>query len=352
MARMPHRLSIIGPGLRVDGHLVGDGDVEIHGHLEGSVHIGGELRVLEGGIVRADVLASRVIVEGQLHGTVRATHEVRVAPTGALHGRVEGPLHVEDGGVYRGRMTPGRVRPSKTVNTRRRPAPPPVSPADRRTQGDMPAVPAPVPATTSLGGSGEFAPTTSPDEGWYADAPRPRPTPVAITDGEPPPMSVSSMPSITEDQVALRLESQHLPDLQALPDAGPVTGEMPPRQAQSDEVPTVDPPDPTELPKGPTRLAIPNPPRRRTTAPGVAPFRTSFGAGLPAAAPPAPAPPAPRPANVSGRAIPAISITADPVPAPKRRLERPVSQPGVSPDEDPDLSDSWFLGDDEELKYP
>lgn len=366
---MPDRLSTIGSGLRVDGHLVGDGSVEVRGHFEGSVHIGGDLLVAHGAVVRADVLAARVQVDGQLVGTVRATHAIRVGPTGELQGTVEGPLSVDDGGVYRGRMTPGRVRPQKTVNTRRRrPPPPPRPPADQETAG-MPAVPAPpVTASTSLSGSGEFEPPSNPEEGWFgAPAPQRRASSeLPITEGEPPPWSVSGMPALSEDQVAVRLSEK----LAAL--AGPVTGEMPPSQDDSlddssddalgdtinDIEESTDPleaPDPRMLVEEPQRLRATEPPRRRTTSPGVAPFRQSFGGGLPAVPIPRSAPRRPTPAHVSGRAIPAVRIKpADPPPSPpaEPRRPRPQSSPGVPPDQDPDLSDSWFLNEDEELEYP
>ena len=338
MCAMPDRISIVGPGLRVDGHLVGDGSVEVHGHFEGSVHIGGDLVVTAGAMVRADVLAARVLVAGTLIGTVRATHAVRVSATGELQGTVEGPLHVEDGGVYRGRMTPGRVRPSKTVNTRRRrPISAIVAQADQQTEAGLPAVgpTPPLTASASLAGTGEFDPPSNSDI-WLGDAPPRRPAPLAITEGEPPTFSVSHMPSISAEQVALRLGREHR-------DAGPITGEVPPAADEDGD----RGPDPTELPRGPTRLAIPDPPRRRTTAPGVSPFRQAFGEAL---TPPRPtaAVPAPRPASVSGRHVPVVRAgSTGPVAAPS------TAEPdAVRPDQDPDLSDSWFLDDDEELRYP
>jgi len=329
---MVDRLSTIGAGLRVDGHLVGDGDLEVHGHFEGSIHIGGSLHVALGAVVRADVLAARIEVAGQLIGPVRATREIRVLSSGELQGAIQGQLLVDDGGVYRGHMTPGRVRPQKTVNTRRRVPPPKVvSEADRRTEGSLPSVPpdTPVAAGRSLRGAAPPSPPPGTEDQWFGPAgPRRARTPgLEITEGEPPPQSVTGIPALSPAQVALRLGDQHAPA---------PTGEIPPPREDPllEDLPEADP---TELPSGPSRLSIPNPPRRRTTEPGVAPFRQSFGGALRAPAPPIP-PPAvqPRPASVSGRAVPVVR-------------PRHQTDPGTPAHADADLSDSWFLPDDEDV---
>ncbi len=338
MCAMAERLSTIGTGLRIDGHLVGDGSIEIQGHFEGSIHIGGELLIARGAVVRADVLASRVVVFGLLAGSVRATREIHVGSTGDLQGTVQGQLLVDDGGVYRGHMTPGRARPQKTVNTRRRPPALPhrsVEEADRLTEDGLPSISsgAAGPAGRLLRDTAERDPPSDPDEAWFGGhIARRAPTPVLeITEGEPPPRSVSGIPALTADQVALRLG--------AVERSGPLTGDIPPLQEEP-QGPLSGGADPTGLPTGPTRLAIANPPQRRTTAPGVAPFRHAFGGPLPAqASAPRPAPPGPRPASVSGRAVPVVGPTV-PVPGAGR---------AALPEPDADLSDSWFLPDDEDL---
>lgn len=342
MSAMVERLSTLGAGLRVDGHLVGDGSIEIRGHFEGSIHIGGELHVAQGAVVRADVLASRVLVLGTLVGSVRATREVRVGSTGELQGKVEGHLLVDDGGVYRGHMTPGPARPQKTVNTLRRPVPPlkpVVEEADQKTEDALPSIEAAGPVATgrSLHGAVGRSHPTEPQEDWFGEiaARQSELPPYEITEGEPPPRSVSRIPALTAEQVALRLGAPDLP--------APKTGDVPPPY-EDPLAPATAGPDPTELPTGPTRLAIPNPPRRRTTAPGVAPFRQAFGAELRAVAAVAPTrPPGPRPASVSGHAVPVVT---GPAPLPGAVIP---PAPAPTPEADADLSDSWFLPDDGEL---
>jgi len=94
--------TVIAEGVRVIGDVAGDGNVEVHGRLQGDVHIGGELRIGPGGMARSDVVAARVRVDGHLEGRVRATQQVAIGAQGTLVGEVQGLLAVEEGGVFRG----------------------------------------------------------------------------------------------------------------------------------------------------------------------------------------------------------------------------------------------------------
>jgi cytoskeletal protein CcmA (bactofilin family) len=102
--------TVLPAGARIVGDLMGDGDVEVHGRLKGSIHIAGELHVTKDAVVRADVVAAAVRVDGHLEGRVRAFRQVAVGPEGTLIGDVQGVLAVEEGGLFRGHVEdlPGR----------------------------------------------------------------------------------------------------------------------------------------------------------------------------------------------------------------------------------------------------
>ncbi len=119
--------TVIGPGVRVNGDIAGDGDVEVYGSFEGAVHIGGELRIYAGGVAVAEVVAARVRVDGRLEGRVRATQQVAIGTEGCLVGNVQGLLAVEEGGVFKGRVDvefdlpePPPINPSEPGATPRR----------------------------------------------------------------------------------------------------------------------------------------------------------------------------------------------------------------------------------------
>jgi cytoskeletal protein CcmA (bactofilin family) len=96
--------TVIAEGLRLTGDVAGDGNVVIHGRLEGAIHIGGELRIGPTGVAVADVVAARVRVDGRLEGRVRATQQVAIGSDGCLIGDVQGLLAVEEGGLFQGRV--------------------------------------------------------------------------------------------------------------------------------------------------------------------------------------------------------------------------------------------------------
>ena len=64
--------SVIGPGTAVRGGVRGDGDLEIQGRVEGTVVVNGEVIVAEGALVKSDIRARRVIVRGNVRGSVSA----------------------------------------------------------------------------------------------------------------------------------------------------------------------------------------------------------------------------------------------------------------------------------------
>lgn len=96
--------TIIAEGVRFIGDVAGDGNVEVHGRLQGAVHIGGELYVGPTGLAKADVVAARVRVDGHLEGRIRATQQIAIGSDGVLEGEVQGLLAVAEGGIFRGRV--------------------------------------------------------------------------------------------------------------------------------------------------------------------------------------------------------------------------------------------------------
>jgi len=91
-------------GQRVLGDIAGDGNLVILGRLEGAIHIGGALTVGSDALVLADIVAASVCIEGRVEGRVRAAGEVTIGHRGVLIGNVEGLLHVEEGGIFQGRL--------------------------------------------------------------------------------------------------------------------------------------------------------------------------------------------------------------------------------------------------------
>jgi cytoskeletal protein CcmA (bactofilin family) len=97
--------STIARGTVVRGSVRGDGDLDIHGRVEGSVELGGELLISEGALIKSDVSARRVVVRGAVAGNVSG-HEAVVLEPGA---RVVGDLHAPSIGIRPGALVRGNV---------------------------------------------------------------------------------------------------------------------------------------------------------------------------------------------------------------------------------------------------
>ena len=139
-------------GTQVRGNMRGVRDLVVAGRLEGAVHVHGDVLVTESGVVRGDIRARRVRVDGVVVGTIVADELIEVGATARIAGDMCAPAVVVDekattrgetllSTVVRGvapdpegvlrHASPGRVRPV--------PCGPPSSimPMVRRSQGRM-----------------------------------------------------------------------------------------------------------------------------------------------------------------------------------------------------------------------
>jgi len=101
--------SVIGEESLLSGRVVGK-DLVVGGRFEGSIELSGELRIGQRGYARAQVLASRVEVEGVFEGEIRAGILV-LRETARAKGlfRVE-RLRMHDGAVLNGAVNPAPAR--------------------------------------------------------------------------------------------------------------------------------------------------------------------------------------------------------------------------------------------------
>ncbi|MBI4702821.1 MAG: polymer-forming cytoskeletal protein [Deltaproteobacteria bacterium] len=101
-AQGPARL---GPGLRVVGHVRGDGDLCVQAKIEGDVAVSGHLSLEPPGQVVGTLSAGSVLVAGEIEGDVTAQGTVAITATGQLRGDVRAKeLSLEPGGRFDGRI--------------------------------------------------------------------------------------------------------------------------------------------------------------------------------------------------------------------------------------------------------
>jgi cytoskeletal protein CcmA (bactofilin family) len=93
------RRATLGPATAVRGQIAAREDLWVEGQFEGEIMAAGfQVTVVAGGRVRGEVRAASVIVEGELHGDVRAEQHVIVRTGGRLRGDLRAPrVTLEDG---------------------------------------------------------------------------------------------------------------------------------------------------------------------------------------------------------------------------------------------------------------
>jgi|GEM_PF-4658918 len=304
---MTQRTTVIGTSMRTDGSIAGDGNVVVRGHFEGAIHIGGTLTVAPGAVVRADVVAAHVVVDGCLEGDVRSTGVVRITSRGMLAGDVSGDLDLEAAGVHRGEQA-SQPRGRTTEVSSEIPEPLPVNKRAHRAatvpRADRPEPPPPGTTRDSLRRTGPPSDPGMDTVKYFGEPGRTRDNEPnrgdlgddwSIATGEPQAVATDGvLDAVADDRGPL--DFSQWTDVHEAPTLPRDAGDGPLRLSVDDLVADVPPPprvspdsvlempgvgdgtdDPTDLPRGKTELMIPNPPVRRTTTPGNSPVRRAFG---------------------------------------------------------------------------
>ncbi|MEE4173416.1 MAG: polymer-forming cytoskeletal protein [Xanthomonadales bacterium] len=105
------RAAVIGPRIKINGDVSGEENLVIEGRVEGSVHLK-EYRVDVGpsGIVKANIDAKVVKIDGTVQGDVVASEMATISRTGNVRGNITAPrMTLEDGAKFKGSidMDPG-----------------------------------------------------------------------------------------------------------------------------------------------------------------------------------------------------------------------------------------------------
>ena len=88
------------------GEIWYEGNVQIEGRLEGTVHTKGTLVVGDQAVLKATIDAGTVVCKGKIEGDVIAKETIKLLSPGLIDGTLSTPqLSVETGGVFNGRLS-------------------------------------------------------------------------------------------------------------------------------------------------------------------------------------------------------------------------------------------------------
>ena len=103
-----NQVTVIGADTSIKGEMSFESSARVLGRVEGSISAKGELQVAEGGACKADIKASRVMIDGQVEGNVTATDRLELSPKARLTGDIiASKLVVAEGASFSGHCQVG-----------------------------------------------------------------------------------------------------------------------------------------------------------------------------------------------------------------------------------------------------
>lgn len=158
--------TVVGPGIRVHGRITGDEDLQVEGHVEGSIELTEALYVAREGTVVAEVRARDVVVAGVVIGNVNAEDSITLEAAAKVVGDLAAPrVIVNAGAVLRGRISmSGAIPAPPRARERRAVAGSPAAKgkaAPPRPRAAVPAPPAPRSARAAAAVAAETTPRPS-----------------------------------------------------------------------------------------------------------------------------------------------------------------------------------------------
>ncbi|MBI3982159.1 MAG: polymer-forming cytoskeletal protein [Gemmatimonadetes bacterium] len=117
-------LSIIAPGMRVEGQVITSGVVKIEGTVVGAIQADQQVLVASGGTVEGDVRTREAIVGGTVHGSIFAEDRVEIQPGAVVQGDITTfRILVSEGGEVNGLLKMGQPADQGTEPSPRTPIP-------------------------------------------------------------------------------------------------------------------------------------------------------------------------------------------------------------------------------------
>lgn len=109
---------MIGSGIQVNGDITGDENLVIDGKVDGSIKLdSNEVSVGQSGIVKANISARTVRIDGRVDGDITGQEKVVITKSGNVHGNIKAPrVTLEDGAIFKGSidMDPGDSVPERS----------------------------------------------------------------------------------------------------------------------------------------------------------------------------------------------------------------------------------------------
>jgi cytoskeletal protein CcmA (bactofilin family) len=95
----------LGKNLKINGNISGEGSLIILGKFEGEFNIKGQVKIAQGAVIKGNIKATGVSINGILNGTVEASDKILLDTTASIKGRLVTPkISIQDGAVFDGEL--------------------------------------------------------------------------------------------------------------------------------------------------------------------------------------------------------------------------------------------------------
>jgi cytoskeletal protein CcmA (bactofilin family) len=110
-------ISIIAPGMSVEGDCASDGTIRVEGRVQGTVRAEKAVVVGKDGVVDGHVVTQDAVISGRVTGTVTAESRLEVQATAHIEGEVRARrMQLEEGAQLNGRITMGENAAAGSVS--------------------------------------------------------------------------------------------------------------------------------------------------------------------------------------------------------------------------------------------
>jgi cytoskeletal protein CcmA (bactofilin family) len=116
---MENVTAVIEKGCEFVGKLTFEGTARIGGKFDGEIFTNDTLIIDEGSLIKAEIEAATVIINGEVIGNIKASGRVEIHSTGKLKGNIETPvLRIDEGVVFEGttKMISKKIKSGKKVS--------------------------------------------------------------------------------------------------------------------------------------------------------------------------------------------------------------------------------------------
>jgi len=95
----------LGKNLKINGNISGEGSLIILGTFEGEFDLKGQLKVAQGAVIKGDIKATGISINGNVNGTIVASERILLDTTASIKGRLVTPkISIQDGAVFDGEL--------------------------------------------------------------------------------------------------------------------------------------------------------------------------------------------------------------------------------------------------------